>query len=98
MIDLIFEQPQIPYLLTHNSKMVYYDTKWKLVTYYGDYFRKMNFEIQPCTLKFTPRYLNKQRAQNKNPLEYSLHKYFTNLESKYKLKNDYFWATGMDLD
>ncbi len=76
MIDLIFEQPQIPYLLTRKIlKWFIYDTPNEdLVTYYGDYFRKMNFEIQPLLLKIFIEEYTKQTAGSKikNPLEYSL--------------------------
>lgn len=76
MIDLIFEQPQIPYLLTRKIlKWFIYDTPNEdLVTYYGDYFRKMNFEIQPLLLKIFIEEYPKQTAGSKikNPLEYSL--------------------------
>ncbi|QZK89686.1 DUF1800 domain-containing protein [Flavobacterium sp. CHNK8] len=76
MIDLIFEQPQIPYLLTRKIlKWFIYDTPNEdLVTYYGDYFRKMNFEIQPLLLKIFTEEYPKQTAGSKikNPLEFSL--------------------------
>ncbi|WP_144893129.1 DUF1800 family protein [Flavobacterium tiangeerense] len=76
MIDLIFEQSQIPYLLTRKIlKWFIYDTPNEdLVTYYGDYFRKMNFEIQPLLLKIFTEEYPKQTAGSKikNPLEFSL--------------------------
>ncbi|CAH0334952.1 hypothetical protein FVB9288_00569 [Flavobacterium sp. CECT 9288] len=76
MIDLIFEQPQVPYLVTRKIlKWFIYDIpNEELVTYYGDYFRKKNFEIKPLLLKiFTEEYPKKTAGSKiKNPLEYSL--------------------------
>jgi uncharacterized protein (DUF1800 family) len=76
MIDLIFEQPQVPYLVTRKIlKWFIYDIpNEELVTYYGDYFRKKNFEIEPLLLKiFTEEYPKKTAGSKiKNPLEYSL--------------------------
>ncbi|MBB1192570.1 DUF1800 domain-containing protein [Flavobacterium sp. SOK18b] len=76
MIDLIFEQPQIPYLLTRKilKWFIYDNPNEELVTYYGDYFRKLNFEIQPLLLKIFTEEYPKQTAGSKikNPLEYSL--------------------------
>jgi hypothetical protein len=46
----------------------------ELVRYYGDYFRKMNFEIKPLLTKiFTEEFVkNNAGSKIKNPLEYSL--------------------------
>lgn len=76
MIDIIFEQPNIPYLITRKIlEWFIYDTpKEELVHYYGDYFKKMNFEIQPLLTKiFTDEFTkNNAGSKIKNPLEYSL--------------------------
>lgn len=76
MVDAIFEQPNIPYLLTRKIlKWFIYDTpKEKLVRYYGDYFKKMNFEIKPLLTKiFTEEFpKNNAGSKIKSPLEYIL--------------------------
>ena len=76
MIDIIFEQRNIPYLITRKIlKWFIYDSpKEELVRYYGDYFKKMNFEIQPLLTKiFTEEFAkNNAGSKIKNPLEYSL--------------------------
>jgi len=76
MVDIIFEQPNIPYLITRKIlKWFIYDTpKEELVHYYGDYFKKMNFEIQPLLTKIFTEEFTKNNAGSKikNPLEYSL--------------------------
>nr|WP_314839876.1 DUF1800 domain-containing protein [uncultured Flavobacterium sp.] len=76
MIDLIFEQPQVPYLVTRKilKWFIYDNPNEELVNYYGDYFRKKNFEIEPLLLKiFTEEYPKKTAGSKiKNPLEYSL--------------------------
>ena len=76
MIDIIFEQPNIPYLITRKIlKWFIYDTpKEELVRYYGDYFKKMNFEIKPLLTKIFTEEFTKNNAGSKikNPLEYSL--------------------------
>ncbi|HQE34917.1 MAG TPA: DUF1800 family protein, partial [Flavobacterium alvei] len=43
MIDIIFEQPNIPYLITRKilKWFIYDNPKEELVRYYGDYFKKM---------------------------------------------------------
>jgi uncharacterized protein (DUF1800 family) len=76
LVDIIFEQKEIPYLITGKIlKWFIYDTpKEELITYYGDYFRKMNFEIKPLLVKiFSEEFLKtNQGSKIKNPLEYSL--------------------------
>jgi uncharacterized protein (DUF1800 family) len=76
MIDIIFEQPNIPYLATRKilKWFIYDNPKEELVKYYGDYFKKMNFEIQPLLTKiFTEEFAkNNAGSKIKNPLEYSL--------------------------
>jgi len=76
MIDIIFEQPNIPYLITRKilKWFIYDNPKEELVRYYGDYFKKMNFEIEPLLTKiFTEEFAkNNAGSKIKNPLEYSL--------------------------
>lgn len=76
MIDIIFEQPNIPYLITQKilKWFIYDNPKEELVRYYGDYFKKMDFEIQPLLTKIFTEEFTKNNAGSKikNPLEYSL--------------------------
>ncbi|TRX23082.1 DUF1800 domain-containing protein [Flavobacterium franklandianum] len=76
MIDIIFEQPNIAYLITRKilKWFIYDNPKEELVHYYGDYFKKMKFEIQPLLIKiFTEEFAkNNVGSKIKNPLEYSL--------------------------
>ena len=76
MIDIIFEQKNIPYLITRKIlKWFIYDTPdEKLVTYYGDYFRSVNFEIKPLLTKIFTEEFSKKNAGSKikSPLEYSI--------------------------
>lgn len=76
MIDVIFEQPNIPYLLTRKilKWFIYDNPKEELVHYYGDYFREQNFEIKPLLTKIFTEEYNKDTAGSKikNPLEYIL--------------------------
>jgi uncharacterized protein (DUF1800 family) len=77
MVDAIFDHPKIPYLLTRKilQWFIYDQPTEELVLHYGDYFRKVNFEIEPLLLKiFKEEYAKKESAGSKikNPLEYSL--------------------------
>ncbi len=76
MIDIIFEQPNIPYLITRKilKWFIYDNPKEEMVRYYGDYFKKMDFEIKPLLTKiFTEEFAkNNAGSKIKNPLEYSL--------------------------
>ena len=47
LVDIIFEQKNIPYLITRKilKWFIYDNPSEELVTYYGDYLQKMNFEI-----------------------------------------------------
>lgn len=59
LVDIIFEQKNIPYLITRKilKWFIYDHPSEELVTYYGDYFRKVNFEIEPLLTKiFTEEY------------------------------------------
>ncbi|KAF2335743.1 DUF1800 domain-containing protein [Flavobacterium daemonense] len=74
LVDIIFEQKNIPYLITRKIlKWFIYDTPPEdLVTFYGDYFRKKNFEIQPLLTKiFTEEYAKENSGNKiKDPLVY----------------------------
>ena len=77
MVDAIFDHPKIPYLLTQKilQWFLYDEPKEKLVKHYGDYFRKVNFEIKPLLIKiFTEEFAKNDTAGSKikNPLEYIL--------------------------
>jgi len=76
LVDIIFEQKNIPYFITQKilKWFIYDDPKPELVTYYGDYFRKVNFEIKPLLLKIFTEEYKKETAGSKikNPLEFIL--------------------------
>jgi uncharacterized protein (DUF1800 family) len=76
MVDVIFEQPNIPYLITRKilKWFIYDHPTAELVQYYGDYFKKADFEIQPLLTKiFTEEFTKKNAGSKiKNPLEYIL--------------------------
>lgn len=77
MVDSIFEHPKAPYLLTKKilQWFIYDQPKEKLIEYYGNYFKKVNFEIEPLLLKiFTEEFSKKETAGTKikDPLEYSI--------------------------
>lgn len=74
LVDIIFEQKAIPYLITRKILQWFiYDTPDEhLVTYYGDYFRSVHFEIKPLLTKiFTEEYQKENSGSKiKNPLEF----------------------------
>lgn len=74
LVDIIFEQKTIPYLITRKllKWFIYDNPSEELVTYYGDYFRKENFEIEPLLIKiFTEEYpKNTAGSKIKDPLVY----------------------------
>jgi len=76
MIDIIFEQKAIPYLLTRKilKWFIYDNPSEELVTYYGDYFRKVDFEIKPLLNKIFIEEFSKDNAGSKikDPLVYIL--------------------------
>ncbi len=77
LIDIIFEQPNIPYLITRKilKWFIYDNPNEDLVKYYGDYFKQQNFEIKPLLIKIFTEEFDKKTAGSKikNPLEYVLH-------------------------
>lgn len=74
LVDIIFEQKNTPYLITRKilKWFIYDNPSEELVVYYGDYFRKMNFEIKPLLNKiFTEEYpKNTAGSKIKDPLTY----------------------------
>ena len=53
LIDIIFQQQQTPYLIVRKilKWFIYDNPEDDLVKYYGDYFRQIDFEIQPLLTK-----------------------------------------------
>lgn len=76
MIDIIFEQKAIPYLITRKilQWFIYDNPSQEMITYYGDYFRKVDFEIKPLLTKiFTEEFpKNNAGSKIKDPLVYVL--------------------------
>ncbi|WP_366184722.1 DUF1800 domain-containing protein [Flavobacterium ovatum] len=76
MVDIIFKQKSMPYFATRKilKWFIYDEPSEKLVTYYGDYFRSVDFEIKPLLMKIFTEEFDKNTAGSKikNPLEYSL--------------------------
>ncbi|MEP6929424.1 MAG: DUF1800 domain-containing protein, partial [Flavobacterium sp.] len=74
LIDIIFEQKNIPYLITRKilKWFVYDNPSEELVVYYGDYFRKKNFEMEPLLTKiFIEEYAKENSGKKiKDPLVY----------------------------
>jgi uncharacterized protein (DUF1800 family) len=74
LVDIIFEQKNIPYLLTRKIlKWFIYDAPAEeLVTYYGDYLREVNFEMEPFLNKIFTEESKKNNAGSKikDPLVY----------------------------
>ncbi|QBZ99078.1 DUF1800 domain-containing protein [Flavobacterium sangjuense] len=103
MIDIIFEQKAIPYLITQKIlKWFIYDTpSEELVRYYGDYFRKVDFEIKPLLTKIFTEEFPKDNAGSKikDPLVYiiQLMNELNIEQSNLKLLAFYLKQQGMDL-
>lgn len=76
IVDIIFKQKNSPYLFTKKilQWFIYDNPSPDLVTYYGDYFRKKDFEIRPLLEKIFTEEFDKNTAGSKikNPLEYNL--------------------------
>lgn len=74
LVDIIFEQKNTPYLITRKilKWFIYDNPSEDLVIYYGDYFKKMNFEIKPLLTKiFTEEYAKENSGSKiKDPLTY----------------------------
>ncbi|WP_310554523.1 DUF1800 domain-containing protein [Flavobacterium sp.] len=103
MIDIIFEQKNIPYLLTRKilKWFIYDNPSEDLVNYYGDYFRKVDFEIKPLLTRiFTEEFAkNTAGSKIKNPIEYTLQLVdeLNNKTIKSKLISIFIKQQGMDL-
>ena len=76
LVDIIFEQPKIPYLITRKILQWFITDipDEKSVLYYGDYFRKKDFEIEPLLFKIFTEEASKPGAGTKikDPLLYIL--------------------------
>jgi len=76
LIDIIFEQKNAPYLITKKilKWFIYDNPSDKLIEYYGDYLRKVNFEIEPLLTKIFTEEYEKDNAGSKikDPLVYIL--------------------------
>jgi uncharacterized protein (DUF1800 family) len=76
MVDVIFQHPKVPYLITGKilKWFIYDNPTEELVQYYGSYFKEVNFEIKPLLTKiFTEEFAkNNAGSKIKNPLEYIL--------------------------
>lgn len=76
LIDIIFEQKAVPYLITRKilQWFVYDNPPENLVTYYGDYLKKMDYEIKPLLVKIFTEEFAKDNAGSKikDPLVYIL--------------------------
>lgn len=103
LVDIIFEQKSIPYLITRKilKWFIYDNPPEDLVIYYGDYFRKVNFEIEPLLTKIFTKEYKKDTAGTriKNPLVYILQLIeelqITNVD--YIMITNFLKQQGMDL-
>jgi uncharacterized protein (DUF1800 family) len=76
LVDIIFEQKNVPYFITRKilKWFIYDNPNEELVSYYGDYFKKVNFEMEPLLTKIFTEEYNKNNAGSKikDPLVYLL--------------------------
>ena len=76
LIDIIFQHPKVPYLITRKilKWFIYDNPNEELVQYYGSYFKEVDFEIKPLLTKiFTEEFFKPTAGSKiKNPLEYIL--------------------------
>ncbi|HJS00234.1 MAG TPA: DUF1800 domain-containing protein [Flavobacterium sp.] len=76
IVDIIFKQKNAPYLFTRKilQWFIYDNPSEAIVKEYGDYFRKVDFEIKPLLTKIFTEEFDKKTAGSKikNPLEYSI--------------------------
>lgn len=103
LVDIIFEQKNIPYLITKKilQWFIYDEPKKEVIEYYGDYFREVNFEVKPLLLKiFSEEYTkDNQGVKIKNPLEFILqitHELQVTIPNK-KILMFFLKEQGMDL-
>ncbi len=103
LIDIIFEQKNIPYRITKKilQWFIYDNPTEELIQYYGDYFRKVDFEIKPLLLKIITEEYQKDNAGSKikDPLAFIMqliHELgLTNIDSKSIVQ--FLRQQGMDL-
>lgn len=103
LVDIIFEQPAAPYLITRKilQWFIYDEPEEKLVKYYGDYFRQQDFELTPLLAKIFSEEYGKDTAgaKIKDPLLYILQLrnelHVDNLD--YRLMAAFLKQQGMDL-
>lgn len=76
LIDIIFEHPKIPYLITKKLLQWFVEDQPsdKKIKALGDYFREVNYEIQPFLIKmFSEEYrTEKSGTKIKDPLRFIL--------------------------
>jgi len=103
LVNIIFEQKNIPYLITRKilKWFIYDNPPEDLVVYYGDYFRKVDFEIESLLTKiFTEEYKKDTSGTKiKNPLVYILQLADELQIAKvdYIMITDFLKQQGMDL-
>jgi len=103
LIDIIFQQQQTPYLIVRKilKWFIYDNPEDDLVKYYGDYFRQIDFEIQPLLTKIISEEFSKDTSGSKikNPLEYILQLTDTLNCNEIDSESIYFFIKqqGMDL-
>jgi len=77
IVDIIFEQNAAPYFITRKilKWFIYDNPPEALVTYYGDYLRKVDYEMEPFLLKVFTEEFSKPTAGSKikDPLVFTLH-------------------------
>jgi len=103
MVDIIFEQKAAPYHITRKILrwFIYDNPPEALVQYYGDYMRKVDYEIKPFLIKMFTEEYEKPTAGSKikDPLIYILQLInelgFKNID--YKLLQFFIRNQGMDL-
>ncbi|WP_294818941.1 DUF1800 domain-containing protein [uncultured Flavobacterium sp.] len=76
MVDIIFQQKSAPYFITRKilKWFIYDNPPEKLVTYYGDYLREKDFEMEPFLLRmFTEEFAKStQGSKIKDPMLFIL--------------------------
>ena len=102
MVDIIFEQKAIPYLITRKilQWFIYDNPSETMVTYYGDYFRKVDFEIKPLLVKIFTEEFPKDNAGSKikDPLVFIFQlSNELNIELNPRLLAFFLKQQGMDL-
>lgn len=103
LVDIIFEQKNIPYLITRKilKWFIYDNPSDELVKYYGDFFRKIDFEIKPLLVKIFTEEYSKENAGSKikDPLTYvaQLYDELNVKKPNFKLIAFFLKQQGMDL-